>query len=93
MERLPQVEVGFEDWRYDAACKGIEPNLFFPVGNTDPALEQTERAKEVCRNCTVQAFCLKYALDTREPFGIWGGATEEERRKMLRQRGIRPKSA
>jgi WhiB family transcriptional regulator, redox-sensing transcriptional regulator len=73
---------------HGAACKGADPDLFF-----GPAAEWvTERdvrvakAKAVCAACPVRPECLAYALDTAQEFGIWGGADEDERRAMLRQR-------
>jgi WhiB family transcriptional regulator, redox-sensing transcriptional regulator len=68
-------------WRQHAACRGLEPEVFYPV--TD---EQTEEAKAVCRECPVREPCLEYALTNRERDGVWGGATERERRRMIRQR-------
>lgn len=75
-----------EDWRNQAACRDTDPDLFFPVGTTGPAIEQIENAKAVCRQCDVQTACLEYALAAREDDGIWGGLTEEERRKISRRR-------
>jgi WhiB family redox-sensing transcriptional regulator len=68
-------------WRKHAACRGLEPEVFFPVSE-----EQTEEAKAVCRECPVREACLEYALANREREGVWGGATERERRRMIRQR-------
>jgi len=71
-----------------AACKGADLNLFFgPDAEFVTARQQREaQAKAICARCPVRAECLEYALDTREAYGIWGGATEDERRAMLRQR-------
>lgn len=80
-------EIGYDrphDWRDDARCKEMDPDLFFPAGTTGPALLQIEAAKEVCRQCTVREDCLEDGL--REEYGIWGGITEEERRYIRRQR-------
>lgn len=71
-------------WRERAACRGEEPELFFPVGASGPALRQIEQAKEVCRHCPVIAQCLAAALANGEDAGIWGGTTPEERRLMRR---------
>lgn len=71
------------DWRHDAACRGIpEPDIFFPIGNTGPALEQIEAAKRICRACGVRSQCLDWALDTRQDSGVWGGLSEDERRAL-----------
>ncbi len=73
------------DWRETARCKEMDPDLFFPVGTTGPALLQIEAAKAVCRQCNVRENCLGYALDSNQEYGIWGGTTEEERRYMRRE--------
>ena len=72
------------DWRHDAACRDSDPELFFPIGNTGPALLQIEQAKQVCRTCSVIADCLQWALDTGQEAGVWGGASQDERRAMRR---------
>ncbi len=73
------------DWRETARCKEMDPDLFFPVGTTGPALLQIEAAKSVCRQCDVRDECLQYAIDSNQEYGIWGGLTEEERRYMRRE--------
>ncbi|MGH2705387.1 MAG: WhiB family transcriptional regulator [Actinomycetota bacterium] len=73
------------DWRHDAACQDIpDPDIFFPIGSTGPALEQVEAAKRICRTCPVRAQCLTWALDTNQETGVWGGLSEEERRELVR---------
>jgi len=67
-------------WEADAACKGMDPSIFFPVNDED-ALE----AIAVCRACPVRDECLSWALETRERFGVWGGTTEKQRRSLLRR--------
>ncbi|MCX4581024.1 WhiB family transcriptional regulator [Streptomyces sp. NBC_01571] len=67
------------------ACVGEDPELFFPVGNTGPALYQIEEAKAVCRRCPLQESCLQGALDRGEATGVWGGLSEDERRSMKRR--------
>ena len=52
-----------DDWRDQAACRDTDPDLFFPVGTTGPAIEQIESAKAVCRECEAQSACLEFALD------------------------------
>jgi WhiB family redox-sensing transcriptional regulator len=71
-------------WRNHSLCRDTDPELFFPVGTTGPALVQIESAKAVCRQCPVQTECLEYALSTNQDSGIWGGTSEEERRKLRR---------
>jgi WhiB family redox-sensing transcriptional regulator len=73
------------DWRHRAACLGEDPELFFPIGNTGPALVQANEAKAVCRRCTVTEQCLQWALETGQDAGVWGGLSEEERRLAKRQ--------
>jgi WhiB family redox-sensing transcriptional regulator len=70
------------DWRTHAACRHIDPELFFPEGTTGPALEAASRAKRICARCPVQARCLNWALDHATAFGIWGGLGESERRDL-----------
>lgn len=70
------------DWRDLAACRGVDPDLFFPVGTTGPALEQVQQAKAVCATCPVARDCLRFAVSTGQEYGIWGGTTGEERRAL-----------
>lgn len=73
------------DWRHLAACAGSpDPDIFFPVGNTGPALDQIEAAKEICIPCPVRNECLEWALSTRQDAGVWGGLSEDERRMLRR---------
>ena len=71
-----------DDWRLDASCRDSNPDLFFPIGETGPAVEQTDAAKSVCAGCPVQVECLEFALATNQEAGVWGATTEEERRKL-----------
>jgi len=79
------LTIEHDDWREYSACRDTDPDLFFPVGTTGPAIEQIENAKAVCRVCDVQKQCLDYALTTNQDSGIWGGTSEEERRTLRRQ--------
>ncbi|MGH8905660.1 MAG: WhiB family transcriptional regulator [Egibacteraceae bacterium] len=81
------------DWRHKAACSDEDPELFFPVGTTGPAIEQTERAKAVCARCPVAAQCLEWALNTGQDAGVWGGMSEDERRALRRGRQRRRRIA
>ena len=72
-------------WRHIAACREVDPELFFPIGNSGPALTQIAEAKQVCRECTVLDDCLRWALDSGQDAGVWGGMSEDERRKLKRQ--------
>jgi len=62
-----------------------DPELFFPVGSTGPALRQVEDAKQVCRRCDVVDMCLRWALETGQDAGVWGGLSEDERRALKRR--------
>jgi WhiB family transcriptional regulator, redox-sensing transcriptional regulator len=73
------------DWRNRAACLDEDPELFFPIGNTGPALLQIEEAKAVCRRCEVIETCLKWAMDSGQDAGVWGGLSEDERRALKRR--------
>lgn len=70
-------------WQNYANCLGVDPDLFFPERGAS-----TREAKEVCRGCVVQDECLEFALRNGEKFGIWGGKSERERRKVRRQRAL-----
>ena len=83
--RSLSLSIERDDWRENSACRDTDPDLFFPVGTTGPAIEQIETAKAVCRACDVQKSCLDYALTTNQDSGIWGGTSEEERRALRRQ--------
>ena len=73
------------DWRHNAVCREEDPELFFPIGNTGPALLQIEEAKAVCRRCPVMEACLQWALESGQDDGVWGGLSENERRAMKRR--------
>ncbi len=68
-------------WRKHAACRGIDPDVFYPVSD-----EEADEAKSICDLCAVRESCLEHALASREREGIWGGTTELERRRIHRQR-------
>jgi WhiB family transcriptional regulator, redox-sensing transcriptional regulator len=70
-----------EQWREFARCLGADPDLFYPVSD-----DAAEAAKAICVVCPVRELCLEYALTAREKEGVWGGLTEKERRRVIRQR-------
>ncbi len=72
--------VGDRQWQDQANCLGVDPDLFFPERGAS-----TREAKEVCRGCVVKQDCLDFALTNGEKFGIWGGLSERERRKLRRK--------
>jgi WhiB family redox-sensing transcriptional regulator len=75
-------------WQARANCMGVDPDLFFPERGAS-----TKEAKEVCRGCVVQADCLEFALVNGEKFGIWGGMSERERRRLRRARALERRAA
>jgi WhiB family redox-sensing transcriptional regulator len=72
---------GEETWRLDALCAETDPEAFFPEKGGS-----TREAKRVCTGCEVRAECLEFALANDERFGIWGGMSERERRRLRLQR-------
>jgi len=68
------------DWQERASCAQVDPEAFFPEKGASNVY-----AKRVCGSCAVKAACLEYALGRNEQFGIWGGMTERERRKLKRR--------
>ena len=72
-------------WLNQSRCLNEDPELFFPVGNTGPAVDQIEQAKSVCRQCTVTAECLEYAIKENQDTGVWGGLSEDERKSLKRK--------
>lgn len=70
-----------QDWRKQGKCRGVDPEVFYPVNDGDAA-----QAKEICDGCPVRQPCLEWALADRERYGVWGGMTERERRRLLRHR-------
>jgi WhiB family redox-sensing transcriptional regulator len=74
-----------EDWRDQSLCRDSNPELFFPIGATGMAIDQIDAAKQICAQCPVSTPCLEFALATNQEAGIWGGATEEERRKLRKE--------
>jgi WhiB family redox-sensing transcriptional regulator len=89
VERMLLVARDSEDrpWLRAAACRGREQSCaFYPPmhhESRDERADREQRAKAICMSCPVQSACLEYALGIREPFGIWGGMTEYERKAML----------
>ncbi len=75
-------------WQQEANCRGVDPDLFYPERG-----ESTSSAKKVCRACFVRAQCLEFALENGEKFGIWGGLSERERRRIRRQRTLALRTA
>jgi hypothetical protein len=87
--RLPTTAA--TDWRADAACARVDPELFHPTGQPGTVLRKVEQAKAVCRGCPVRRACLRWALDTKEDSGVLGGLSEEERMELHGRRPRRRK--
>lgn len=68
-------------WMLEGNCRGRDPSFFFPSDGVG-----VEHARKVCAGCPVQVACLEYALQYRIEHGVWGGASERERRRILRSR-------
>jgi WhiB family redox-sensing transcriptional regulator len=83
-----RVAAGERRWQEEANCLGVDPDLFFPERGAS-----TREAKSVCRGCEVRSECLEYALAHGEKFGIWGGLSERERRRVRRQRALDRRNA
>lgn len=80
------TEAATSDWRHRAECRWHDPETWFPVGHTGPVVaEQVATAKAICGGCPVRAKCLRWALDTGQEYGVWGGMSEDERRSMKRR--------
>jgi len=68
----------------NAACAETDPDAFFPEKGG-----ATRAAKRICSGCEIRDACLQWSLDNREPGGMWGGVSENQRRALLRERGRR----
>ena len=93
ISRLPGPNADLWDWQLAAACRGADSNLFFhPEGERGAARVARElAAKAVCAHCPVLVQCAHHALTVREPYGVWGGMTEDEREAIYtRRRGLAP---
>lgn len=83
-----EMNRGYEgaDWRHRAACRDVDPELFFPVGSTTQSDQlQIADAKDVCKRCDVADQCLDWALESGQDHGVWGGLSEDERRALKRR--------
>jgi WhiB family redox-sensing transcriptional regulator len=78
-DHYPTASQAEEAWRDQALCAQTDPESFFPEKGCS-----SREAKKVCVECVVKAECLQYALDHDERFGIWGGLSERERRRLRR---------
>jgi WhiB family transcriptional regulator, redox-sensing transcriptional regulator len=81
ISRLPGPVADLWEWQYQGACRQVDPSVFFhPEGERGPARRRRDdAAKAVCASCPVMTQCRQHALTVREPYGVWGGMTEDER--------------
>lgn len=85
---LAQVDA---TWRADAACEGASAVHFYPPSSIESREQRQKRetaARSLCAACSVRDACLEYALYVQEPYGIWGGLSEMERRRLQRRRAV-----
>lgn len=85
VRRLPVPREGDWDWQMRAACRGIDTgNFYHPENERGPSrVKREQRAKQICDHCPVVENCLRWALAAREPYGVWGGLSVEEREALL----------
>jgi WhiB family redox-sensing transcriptional regulator len=94
MIRLPASVVENYEWQKDGACVGLneslEEDVFFHPWNDTPKnrMNRERKAKAICAVCPVKAVCLEWSLKVQEPYGVWGGVGEDERKALLRRRRI-----
>jgi len=85
LRRLPEPHEGDWDWQVQAACRGKDTaNFYHPENERGPSRARRERqAKAICAQCPVTENCLRWALAAREPYGVWGGLSVDERESLL----------
>jgi len=87
IERFPEVDLSAlplhptppDYWQDRAACFGVEPDVFFPISE-----EEAGPALTFCGSCRIREECLSWALKNGERYGVWGGTTEQQRRRLQR---------
>jgi WhiB family redox-sensing transcriptional regulator len=81
ISRLPKPIFDVWEWQFEGACRSVDPEIFFhPDNERGPRRRaRQEQAKAICASCPVLQQCREHALAVREPYGVWGGMTEEER--------------
>ena len=89
--RLPEPLTEIWDWQLRAACRGMSVSVFYhPADERDRAKsDRIARAKAVCESCPALVDCRAHALRVREPYGIWGGLSEDERAEILGLQSLR----
>ncbi len=88
VRKLPVPAATIWDWQLQAACRGVDSSVFFHPDGERCAnkVSREARALRVCRSCPVLQECRRHALAVEEPYGVWGGQTEDERAAVLRDR-------
>jgi WhiB family redox-sensing transcriptional regulator len=88
LQRLPRPVLSSYEWQMHGTCRTADPEAFFPAeatrGRNRASIEA--RAKAMCAVCPVIQQCLRHAMQVREPYGVWGGLTAEERNQLQRRR-------
>ena len=86
IRRLPQPNADVWEWQLHGACRGVDSSLFFhPDGERAPRRALREaKAKQLCEHCPVLAQCREHALQVHEPYGVWGGLSSAERKRLWR---------
>lgn len=84
-DRVDWTRVNIRVWKEFGKCKDKDPSIFLPEDT-----KGVKRAQDICSGCRVKAPCLEYALSNRLDTGVWGGTSEKERARMLRQRDLQP---
>jgi WhiB family redox-sensing transcriptional regulator len=89
--RLPAPLAEHWEWQLQAACQGMDSSLFFHPANerNSDRNNRIAAAKQICRQCPAVDGCLDHALRAREPYGIWGGLSEDERAERLGVESLR----
>ena len=89
IERLPLPRQEMYEWQYDGLCRTVDPEEFFSpeAERGAPKARREAAAKSLCERCPVIEPCREHALAVREPYGVWGGLTEAERREILARVG------
>jgi WhiB family redox-sensing transcriptional regulator len=93
LSRLPGPSADAYEWQFEGACLTADPSLFFhPDGERGPSRARRDAAAvAVCAGCPVLQACRNHALSVREPYGVWGGLTEDDRETLYRsQRAAKP---
>lgn len=92
ISRLPGPVADLWEWQFDGACRRADPDIFFhPEGERGPTRRRRdEAAKAVCVTCPVLQQCRSHALTVREPYGVWGAMTEDEREREYARTSSRP---